>query len=100
MVDCGDLFGPANGDVSLSSGTTFNSVATYSCSDGYNLVGGDMMRTCLASGSWSGAPSNCAGIISTTIGSYRHEVARVSPATPVVAVRLTLMNALIELTTV
>ena len=60
-VDCGSLADPANGDVSLSSGTTFNSVATYSCSDGYNLVDGDMMRTCLASGSWSGTPSNCTG---------------------------------------
>ena len=42
--------------------TIFNSVATYSCNDGYNLVDGDMMRTCLASGNWSGAAPTCTSI--------------------------------------
>ena len=38
--------------------TFFNSIATYSCKDGYNLVG-DAVRTCLSSGNWSGNPSYC-----------------------------------------
>ena len=60
VVDCGSLADPVFGEVQ-TSGTTFNSTATYSCNDGYNLVDGDMMRTCLASGSWSGTPPTCRG---------------------------------------
>ena len=37
-VDCGSLTDPVNGAISLT-GTAFNSTATYSCNDGYNLVG-------------------------------------------------------------
>ena len=59
VVDCGSLPRPANGAVSLTN-TTYNSVATYSCNDGYNLMG-DATRTCLASGSWSGTAPTCEG---------------------------------------
>ena len=57
-VSCGDLADLENGAVEVTD-TTFNSVATYSCNDGYNLVDGDMMRTCLASGTWSGSQPSC-----------------------------------------
>ena len=57
-VDCGSLTDPENGAVNFTT-TTFNSVATYSCETGYNLVDGDMMRTCLASGTWSGSNPSC-----------------------------------------
>ena len=56
-VDCGDLTDPDNGAVSLS-GTTYNSVATYSCDSGYVLMGDDM-RTCLDTGVWSGSAPTC-----------------------------------------
>ncbi|CAI8036467.1 Sushi, von Willebrand factor type A, EGF and pentraxin domain-containing protein 1 [Geodia barretti] len=56
-VDCGQLEKPANGDLDLST-TTFNSTATYSCNDGYSLVG-DTTITCLASASWSGGEPTC-----------------------------------------
>ena len=56
-VDCGGLTNPENGAVSLS-GTTYNSVATYSCDSGYVLMGDDM-RTCLDTGSWSGSAPTC-----------------------------------------
>ena len=56
-VDCGGLADPANGEV-VTSGTAFSSRATYSCNDGYNLVG-DATRTCQASGSWSGTDPLC-----------------------------------------
>ena len=36
------------------------SIATYSCSTGYELVG-NLMRTCTASG-WSGSDPGCTGI--------------------------------------
>ena len=70
VVSCGELAGPDNGAVSVTN-TTFASTATYSCNDGYSLVG-DTTRTCLASGLWSGVVPNCTGIdlsiIATTKG--------------------------------
>ena len=61
VVDCGGLSNPESGVITMS-GTIFNSTATYSCNDGYNLVG-DTTRTCLASGSWSDTAPTCTGII-------------------------------------
>uniref|UniRef100_A0A1X7UA46 Receptor protein-tyrosine kinase n=1 Tax=Amphimedon queenslandica TaxID=400682 RepID=A0A1X7UA46_AMPQE len=47
----------------LSYNSTFiNSTATYSCEDGYSLVG-DAVRTCLSSGKWSGNPPDCRQIV-------------------------------------
>ena len=48
---------PENGRVSLS-GTTYTSVATYSCDSGYDLMGNDT-RTCLGTGNWSGGEPTC-----------------------------------------
>ena len=60
VVDCSSLTAPENGLVNVPT-TIFNSTATYSCNDGYNLVG-DTTRTCLASGNWSGDDPNCTGV--------------------------------------
>ena len=49
-VDCGPLPRPSNGQVSFSD-TTFEAVATYSCSVGFVRVG-PVRRTCQASGLW------------------------------------------------
>ena len=50
---------PENGRVSLSGTTlTYNSVATYSCDAGYDLMG-DNTRTCLGTGNWSGEEPTC-----------------------------------------
>jgi hypothetical protein len=56
-VDCGPLGAPANGAVSAPA-TTFGSVATYSCSSGYRLVG-DASRTCTETAVWSGTEPRC-----------------------------------------
>ena len=56
-IDCGPLGHPENGRVSLS-GTTYNSVATYSCDSGYGLIGNNT-RTCLGTGNWSGRKPTC-----------------------------------------
>ena len=62
QADCvrlvgGGLTDPDNGAVSLS-GTTYNSVATYSCDSDYVLMG-DNTRRCLDTGLWSGSTPTC-----------------------------------------
>ena len=47
-----------NGQVSYSYGTAYNSVATYSCNTGYDLIGTNT-RTCSASGDWSCSVPTC-----------------------------------------
>ena len=61
-VDCGDLSDPANGSVTLTTGTTLGQTATYSCNTGYGLVG-DSTRTCQATGNWSGSEPTCQGML-------------------------------------
>ena len=61
VVDCGNLMNPASGQVDLTSGTTFNQTATYSCNTGFNLVG-DSTRTCQAAGVWSRSAPTCQGV--------------------------------------
>ena len=56
-VDCGPLDDPENGTV-FHFGTTFGSFASYSCVNGFAVVG-NIFRTCLASGNWSGSAPTC-----------------------------------------
>ena len=56
-VMCPALTDPTNGGVSVP-GLTVNSVATYTCSSGYNLVG-DTQRVCMANGEWIGIVPVC-----------------------------------------
>lgn len=56
-VSCSGLSAPANGQV-LLSGTTFGSVATYTCNNGYSLVGSST-RSCQSNGQWSGDAPSC-----------------------------------------
>ena len=46
-----------NGGVDIT-GIVFNSVATYTCNEGYRL-NGERQRTCLSSGDWSAAEPQC-----------------------------------------
>ena len=57
VVDCGGLEDPPNGTVTFSV-TTYESVANYSCSAGYNL-NGDSSRICLNTSEWSGSRPHC-----------------------------------------
>ena len=52
VVDCGPLNHPENGRVDTSSGTTYNSVAYYTCIEGYIRVG-ESERRCGSDGMWS-----------------------------------------------
>ncbi|XP_063401402.1 sushi, von Willebrand factor type A, EGF and pentraxin domain-containing protein 1-like [Mytilus trossulus] len=56
-VSCPVLEAPDNGNVN-TFGQTFRNIATYSCSDGYSMVGGSI-RVCQSDGTWSGTSPNC-----------------------------------------
>ena len=58
VVDFDALPNPANGQVSHATGTKLGQTATYSCDQGYNLVG-DSTRKCQATGMWSGSAPTC-----------------------------------------
>ena len=55
---CPELEVPSYGDINYSKGQAINSVATYRCDDGYNLIGSEK-RTCQANGTWSGEDPFC-----------------------------------------
>lgn len=57
-MGCQPIESPANGQV-LISGQEFGDTATYSCSSGFSLEGGNSLRTCLDNGEWSGKASHC-----------------------------------------
>ena len=56
--DCGDPGAPENGQVSLSSGTTLGSTATYSCDIGHDLIGATL-RECGTDGQWTNSTPLC-----------------------------------------
>ena len=45
-----------------TNGTIFQSVATYTCDNGYNLVG-IQNRTCESNAVWSGDEPECKGMV-------------------------------------
>ena len=60
-VNCGAL-PPVQHGRTVTNGTVFQSVANYTCDNGYNLVG-IQSRTCESSAIWSGHEPMCEGII-------------------------------------
>ena len=57
MTACPELMNPENGQVDIS-GTTENSIATYSCDNGYTLSE-PFTRICLSDGVWSESEPSC-----------------------------------------
>ena len=58
VVDCGPLDNPLNGLVNTLSGTTYNSVAVYSCNEGHQLTERGLL-TCMVNGQWSSLTPTC-----------------------------------------
>ena len=54
---CPELTGFENGDIQLTDENFYDSVATFSCNEGY-LINGGSIRRCEAGG-WSGATPIC-----------------------------------------
>lgn len=59
-IECGDLDDPLNGEVNYED-AVFNSIATYSCFFGYELIG-ISKRVCKEDGLWSGNKPSCKGL--------------------------------------
>ncbi|XP_065179367.1 sushi, von Willebrand factor type A, EGF and pentraxin domain-containing protein 1-like [Sycon ciliatum] len=57
VVDCGNPGRPENG-ARQGDAFTYTNHVTYSCNDGYRLLG-STVRHCLADGTWSGEPASC-----------------------------------------
>ena len=57
VVVCGSLDSPENGLITINN-ITLGSIATYSCNEGYNIMGNEV-RTCQENGSWSGEDPVC-----------------------------------------
>ena len=60
----GVIVNPDNGQVSVGE-VTFDSVATYSCDDGFTLKG-TATRTCTSDGTWSGDNPTCGEYLCST----------------------------------
>ena len=56
-VDCGNLTDILNGSVNFTE-TTFGSISTYSCNDGFGIQGSNE-RVCEATGQWNGSEPLC-----------------------------------------
>ena len=55
---CDGLSDLGNGTITVT-GQTEGSNATYICDDGYQLTGGNSIRTCVDTGMWSGQEPTC-----------------------------------------
>ena len=72
VIRCSPLATPQNGNIfycnAKNSGDPYDygTTATYQCDSGYELTGGDTVRTCTGDGSspvgqWNGTTPNCTG---------------------------------------
>ncbi|EDQ88297.1 uncharacterized protein MONBRDRAFT_32951 [Monosiga brevicollis MX1] len=82
-VSCGDLPALSNGFVDTSGGVDFESVATFSCDEGYTRSG-PASRTCQASGEWSGSAPMCVALPCPSLPVFAHGSATSSSSNPIV----------------
>ncbi len=59
-ADCGILAAPENSEIVFNS-TLVGSVAVHTCEPGFVFSAGNLQRTCLNTGLWSGTAPLCAG---------------------------------------
>lgn len=61
VIICEELNAPDNGNVSQPAERTVDSIATYACSERYELLGVANV-TCQPNGTWSAGEPNCIGM--------------------------------------
>ena len=64
-VDCGELSDPLNGSVS-QTGRAAGDNATYTCRQGYNLIG-ENFRTCSQLGEWMEEAPICQSMLKSLL---------------------------------
>ena len=64
VVHCAHTAAPFSTQIPDLALHNYNSSVTYSCNTGYYLASGNLTRTCLASGAWSGSLPNCSSNLS------------------------------------
>lgn len=81
VPQCPPLYSPDNGALSLSSSTSVGSIASYSCTLKYELVG-PKSRTCQADETWTDVEPICKKSMNNNVG---------SPPTMCIAIALCLL---------
>ena len=95
VIECSSLPAIENGTIAYSSDTTepydYGTTAMYQCDSGYELTGGDTVRTCTGDGSssvgqWNGTAPNCTGtrflVLMYAFPVLQFHNLQLSPATP------------------
>lgn len=59
-IFCPSVNASANSEMEISNHSVLGTL-TYSCIDGFEHTFGNLNRTCLLNGTWSGDPPNCSG---------------------------------------
>ena len=79
VIKCSALPNIENGDIvysdDISEPYDYGTTATYQCDSGYELTGGDTVRTCTGDGSspvvqWNGIETKCTGKDITTTSTH------------------------------
>ncbi|XP_026693209.2 sushi, von Willebrand factor type A, EGF and pentraxin domain-containing protein 1-like isoform X5 [Ciona intestinalis] len=71
LVTCTDLNDLQNGEMTCTDSNNFWSDCTFSCNDGYNLVGSNV-RTCRADHAWTGNAALCVLVTCPDLNEPKH----------------------------
>ncbi|XP_026693188.2 sushi, von Willebrand factor type A, EGF and pentraxin domain-containing protein 1-like isoform X4 [Ciona intestinalis] len=71
IITCAEMDIPAHGSVECTSNNNYQSICTFACNNGYELIGSEV-RTCQATRSWSGIAVTCAMVTCPALTSPSH----------------------------
>ncbi|XP_077308733.1 E-selectin-like isoform X2 [Lithobates pipiens] len=61
VVQCSSLLAPTNGQVECQNGSKYNSKCTFSCAEGFKMVGSSDLQ-CQISGNWTSSVPTCQAV--------------------------------------
>ncbi|XP_069823516.1 E-selectin-like isoform X2 [Dendropsophus ebraccatus] len=70
-IQCSSLTAPVNGLMGCKDGSNYNSTCTFSCSEGYELIGSSELQ-CLSSGQWTSSAPLCKAVQCPSLTSPRN----------------------------